>query len=175
MQVKDKNFEIFIAENQLKAAVKKVAKAVSADYSNENPLFVSVLNGSFIFAADLMREIDMQAEIEFIKVSSYQRTQRGDLQVHLDLKSEVKDRHVVIIEDIVDTGNTIKYLLAHLQKKKCKSVEIVTLLLKPEVFDHSFPVKYVGLEIENKFVVGYGLDYDGYGRNLKHLYQIKEK
>lgn len=175
MQVKDKVFELLIAEDELKAAVKKLAAVIYADYKEQNPLFVSVLNGSFIFAADLLRELDMQAEIEFIKVSSYQKTRQGDLQVHLDLKSEVRDRPIVIIEDIVDTGNTARYLMSHLQNKQCKSAEVATLLIKPDVFDYSFPVKYVGIEIENKFVVGYGLDYDGFGRNLKHLYQIKEE
>lgn len=175
MQVKDKFFEPLIVEQDLKAAVKKVAGEIHVKFQHENPLFVSVLNGSFVFAADLLRELDMQAEIEFIKVSSYQKTERGDLQVHLDLKSEVEGRPIIIIEDIVDTGNTVKYLIKHLNKKKCKSVDVATLLLKPEVFDYSFPVNFVGLEIANKFVVGYGLDYDGFGRNLKHLYQIKEK
>lgn len=175
MQVKDKKFELLIAEEQLKTAIKKVATAIQHDYAHQNPLFVSVLNGSFIFAADLLRELDMQAEVEFIKVSSYQKTEQGDLQVHLDLSTEVKNRPVIIVEDIVDTGNTVKYLLSHLHKKECKNIEVATLLLKPEVFDNSFAVKYVGLEIENKFVVGYGLDYDGFGRNLKDLYQIKEE
>jgi hypoxanthine phosphoribosyltransferase len=175
MHVKDKQFELMIPDKEIMIAVKKLAQKIYLDYRNANPLFVSVLNGSFIFAADLLRELQLQAEIEFIKISSYQKTERGELQVHLDLKSEVNGRPIIILEDIVDTGNTINYLLQYLKDKDCKSIEIATLLLKPDIFDYSFPVKYVGIEIENKFVIGYGLDYDGFGRNLKHLYKVKEK
>jgi len=175
MHVKDKQFELMIPDLEIKNAVKRLAQKIYLDYRDANPLFVSVLNGSFIFTADLLRELQLQAEIEFIKVSSYQKTSRGELQVHLDLMSELDGRPVIILEDIVDTGNTIKYLLQHLKDKNCQSIEIATLLLKPDIFDYSFPVKYVGIEIENKFVIGYGLDYDGLGRNLKHLYKLKEK
>lgn len=175
VQIHQKDFHIYIEEAHILARVKELAMAISRDHGADQPLFVAVLNGSFIFAADLMKQIDFPCEIQFVKVSSYHGTQSsGKVQQVLGLSQPVKGRKLVIIEDIIDSGLTIDFLRKELEKLEPASIHICSLLLKPEALKVQLEVHYVGFEVENQFLVGYGLDYDGYGRNLKHLYQATE-
>lgn len=171
--LKDKQFKPYIQSEQIEAAVKKVAQQINSDLKNEMPLFVAVLNGSFMFAADLMKEINFPCEISFVKMASYHGTEStGKVNELIGLNQNIEGRTVVIIEDIVDTGNTIEKLTSILKEKKVKNFRIATALLKPSVYKKSIKIDYVGLEIPNDFVVGYGLDYDGLGRNLKDILVI---
>lgn len=171
--LKDKQFKPYIQSEQIEAAVKKVAQQINSDLKNEMPLFVAVLNGSFMFAADLMKEINFPCEISFVKMASYHGTEStGKVNELIGLNQNIEGRTVVIIEDIVDTGNTIEKLTSILKEKKVKNFKIATALLKPSVYKKSIKIDYVGLEIPNDFVVGYGLDYDGLGRNIKDILVI---
>lgn len=175
MRIKDKDFEIFIESNVIQEKVKLIAKAINEDYKDKNPLFIAVLNGAFMFASDLMKEINILSEISFIKLSSYQETSStGKIKELLGLRENIINRHLVFIEDIVDTGNTIDYILRIFNALGPASIEFITLLHKPQSVKKDFHLRYVGFEIPPDFVVGYGLDYDGYGRNLKEVYQLKE-
>lgn len=171
--LKDKQFKPYIKSEQIDAAVKKVAQQINSDLKNEMPLFVAVLNGSFMFAADLMKEINFPCEISFVKMASYHGTEStGKVNELIGLNQNIEGRTVVIIEDIVDTGNTIEKLTSILKDKKVKSLKIATALFKPSVYKKNIKIDYVGIEIPNDFVVGYGLDYDGLGRNLKDILVI---
>ncbi len=173
--VHDKNFELFLSEEELQSKITELGERISLDYDQKTPLFIGVLNGSFMFAADLMKVVTVPAEITFMKVSSYSgmKTQ-GKTQELIGLKESVKERDVVVIEDIVDTGITMEGIVNQLKKLGVKSVEVASLLIKPECLQRDVSVKYAGFEIPEKFVVGYGLDYDGLGRNLKDIYQLKQ-
>ncbi|MBL7895434.1 MAG: hypoxanthine phosphoribosyltransferase [Bacteroidia bacterium] len=171
--LKDKQFKPYIKSEQIEAAVKKVAQQINADLKNEMPLFVAVLNGSFMFAADLMKQIEIPCEISFVKMASYHGTEStGKVNELIGLNQNIEGRTVVVIEDIVDTGNTIEKLTSMLKDKKVKSFKIATALFKPSVYKKDIKIDYVGIEIPNDFVVGYGLDYDGLGRNLKDILVI---
>jgi hypoxanthine phosphoribosyltransferase len=174
VQLKDKEFRKFLAyEKEILPAIEKVAAQLNQDYKDKNPLFVVVLNGSFLFAADLIKRFNGACEVSFIKVKSYEGTSStGDIKELLSIEEEIKDRHVLLIEDIVDTGNTLEYLINSVKVKNPASLKIITLLFKPEAYKKQMKVDYVGMEIENKFVVGFGLDYDGLGRNLKDIYVL---
>lgn len=175
MHLKDKTFELFITEETIQAEITRLAAGINGDFQNLNPLFIGVLNGAFMFAADLLKRITIPSEITFIKVKSYHGTQTTGL-VHTLLGLEdttITDRHIIILEDIVDTGLTIQHLKALLQKENPASIDVATLLFKPEALLTPIALKYVGIEIPNQFVVGYGLDYDGQGRNLRHIYRLK--
>lgn len=171
--LKDKQFKPYIKSEQIEAAVKKVAQQINADLKNELPLFIAVLNGSFMFAADLMKQIEIPCEISFVKMASYHGTEStGKVNELIGLNQNIEGRTVVVIEDIVDTGNTIEKLTSMLKDKKVKSFKIATALFKPSVYKKDIKIDYVGIEIPNDFVVGYGLDYDGLGRNLKDILVI---
>lgn len=171
--LKDKQFKPYIGSDKIEAAVKKVAAQINSDLKNEMPLFVAVLNGSFMFASDLMKNIDMPCEISFVKMASYHGTQStGVVNELIGLNQDISGRTVVIIEDIVDTGNTIEKLVGILKQKNVKDLRIATALFKPTVYKKDIKINYVGIEIPNDFVVGYGLDYDGLGRNLKDILVI---
>lgn len=175
MFVHDKEFEIFISHQDILAKIEEIATRINTDYRGKSPLFIGVLNGVFMFAADLMKEITLPSEISFVKLASYQdMTSSGEINELIGLKEGIQGKDVVIVEDIVDTGETMNHLLKQLQLMQPNSVEVATLLLKEEVFKKDIPLKYVGFKIPNKFVIGYGLDYNGHGRNLKDIYQIKE-
>ena len=175
VQVKDKSFTIFLSKEQIENRVREVAAQISADLKGKNPLFLSVLNGSFMFAADLMRGVDIPCEISFIKMSSYEGTSStGSVKQLLGLKENLEGRAVVIVEDIVDSGLTMKELLALLEKQHPAEVHIATLLVKPQNLKVDLDIEYNCFEIPNDFIVGYGLDYDGYGRNLNQIYTIVE-
>jgi len=175
LTVKDKNFVPFIEKQALEERIAEVGREISEDYRDKNPLFVVVLNGSFMFAAELMKNVSIACEITFVRVSSYSKTEStGELTEILGLKQSIHQRHVIIVEDIVDTGNTIEELKAILKEHNVKHFKIATLFLKPEAYKKDIKLDYVGIRIPNKFIVGYGLDYDGLGRNLKDVYQLSE-
>ena len=174
--VGDKSFVPFIERKAIEERVAALAFQISRDYQAECPLLVGVLNGAFMFAADLMKEISIPCEISFVKVSSYQRVaSTGRINQLIGLQENITGRHVVIVEDIVDTGLTMSEILKDLHKQDPRSVEIATLLFKPEALRKAIQPRYVGFEIDNRFVVGYGLDYNGLGRNLADLYVLKEE
>jgi len=175
MKVRDKEFELFISKEKIRERVKELASDINEDYHSKDPLFISVLNGSFMFASDLMKNIEIPSEISFVRVSSYDKTQStGRVKKLVGLQEEVKNRNVVIVEDIVDSGYTLDSISSELKEGEPASLEIVTILFKPENLVKEVNLKYVGFKIPNKFVVGYGLDYDGHGRNLQDIYQIKD-
>ncbi len=175
MQVLDKSFIPYIADTDIQDRVSALAKQISTDYAGKKPIFIGILNGSFIFAADLYKRITIPSSISFIKLVSYKgTTSTGTVITSIGLEEDLLGKDVIIIEDIVDTGKTLSEFLPTLQKLQPNSIKICTLLQKPEALQHKLVVDYVGFEIPNKFVVGYGLDYDGYGRNSDTIYQIEE-
>jgi hypoxanthine phosphoribosyltransferase len=172
IKVKDKVFEISIAASTIEAVVQKIADALNRDYTGKNPLFISILNGSFIFAADLIRKITIPCQISFVKLSSYAGTSSTKtVKEIIGLTEDIKGRHVVIIEDIVDTGLTLDKFLKDIEKYEPASVKLACLTFKEKAFEKDFQIDYLGMKIEKEFVVGYGLDYDGYGRNLPDIYK----
>jgi hypoxanthine phosphoribosyltransferase len=176
IKIKDKNFTVSIPEAKILQEVDRLAAQISRDFEGKNPLFLGILNGSFMFAADLFRRITIPAEISFVKLASYEGTNStGVIKEVIGLSENISGRTVVIVEDIVDTGCTMKNLLENLGTRSPESIHVCTLLLKPEKLKVSLDVEYVALEIPNDFIVGYGLDYDGYGRNLKDIYTVVDK
>jgi hypoxanthine phosphoribosyltransferase len=175
VKLKDKTFRPYIPESQIAEAIEVIAESITRDLADEYPLFLVVLNGSFMFAADLLRRVSFPCDISFIKVASYHGvTSSGSVTELIGLTEDVKGRTVIIVEDIVDTGTTLEKLYNVLQHKEAKEIKIATLLLKPNAFKKSYTVHYKGIEIPNDFVVGYGLDYDGLGRNLPAIYVLDE-
>lgn len=175
LQIHDKKFEIFIGKEEIQAEVKSLANQINSDYSGKEVVFVAILNGAFMFAADLMKSVDLPCEISFIKVSSYHGTHTtGRVDEVIGLNTNISGKHVVLIEDIVDTGITMDKVYTLLNVEKPASIEIVSLLYKPEAFKGKHVPKYVGFSIPNKFVLGYGLDYNERGRNTEDLYQLKD-
>ena len=176
IQVKDKTFTLFIPEERILKEVKRVAQQINKDYEGKEPVFLAVLNGSFVFAADLMKEISLPCEISFVKLASYQgMNTTGNICEVIGLNVDIAGRPVIIIEDIVDTGLTMLHMLEGLQKQNPASVAICSLLLKPGKLKVDLDVKYCCLQIPNEFIVGYGLDYDGYGRNTRDIYTLNEE
>jgi len=171
--VHDKQFTPFISPEEIAQRIGEVASEIHRDYSERNPIFLSVLNGSFIFAADLLRAIDFPAEISFVKLASYQGTATtGAVRRLTGLDESLRGRHVIIVEDIVDSGITMEALQEDLRMMEPASVRITTLLFKPDAFKKSFPIDYTCFTIPDKFVVGYGLDYNGHGRNYPGIYSL---
>ncbi|VAW29570.1 Hypoxanthine-guanine phosphoribosyltransferase [hydrothermal vent metagenome] len=174
MKIKDKNFVPYLNEDEIQKRIKRLASDINKDYKETKPLFIAILNGSFMFASDLFKEVKLDCEISFMKLSSYNEMKStGNVRELIGLNENVFNRDVIIIEDIVDTGHTMKNVLEQFKDRGVKSVEVVSLLIKPEALVNDVVVKYIGFEIPNKFVVGYGLDYDGFGRNTKTIYQLK--
>lgn len=165
MIINSKKFKKFITSKKIKDKISFMAKKINKDYKNENPIFLCVLDGSFMFASQLYKKIKIQSEISFVKIKSYNGTESESLGELIGVNQELDDRNVIIVEDIVDTGKTIKHII---EKLNCRSIKIASLLSKPDV--HNINLDYVGFEIPNKFVIGYGLDYNGLGRNLKEIY-----
>ena len=175
ISVKDRRFVPFITPEELDREVKRVAAEINRDYEGKEPLFLCVLNGSFIFAADLIREVTLPCEISFVKMTSYQGMgSTGNVRELIGLNVDITGRHVVIVEDIVDTGLTMAHMLETLRKQNPGSIDICTLLLKPGKLQVDLDVRYCCLEVPNDFLVGYGLDYDGLGRNSKDIYTLAE-
>lgn len=171
-----KNFQPYLKEEELTEIVKNLAQKIEKDYENETPVFIGVLNGVFMFFGDLLKYYLAPCEVAFIQMSSYSGTEStGIVYQKMELTKDIRNRHVILVEDIVDTGNTVESLQKYFQETQSpKSVKIASLFLKPEVYKKPFPIDYVGREIPNKFIVGYGLDYDELGRNLPKVYQLAE-
>lgn len=175
IQVKDKTFSVSIPEAQILQEVRRVAGEIRRDYADQEPVFLAVLNGSFIFAADLLREVGIPCEISFVKMASYEGTNTtGKIREMIGLNIDITDRPVIIVEDIVDTGLTMAHMLETLQKHNPRSIDVCTLLLKPGKLKVKLDVRYCCMQIPNDFIVGYGLDYDGFGRNTRDIYTITE-
>ena len=172
--IKDKEFELFIDSEIIEANIRRIAAKMNSDLKDLNPMFIVVLNGSFMFAGELMKYVTIPSEITFVRLSSYHGTSStGKIHEVLGLNDNIEGRTVVIVEDIVDTGNTMKSLLSQLNKRRTKEIMISTLLFKPDSLIHDIKVDYIALEIPDDFIVGYGLDYEGYGRNLRDIYKLK--
>jgi hypoxanthine phosphoribosyltransferase len=175
MQVHDKHFEIFITEERIKLRISELAAEISNDYAQKDLLFISILNGAFIFAADLIRAVSLDVEISFIKIASYEATaSTGSIKKLFGLNESIEGRHIIVVEDVVDTGLSMTEVLLELESLKPASLEIASLLFKPGALKKPLDLKYVGFEIPNDFVVGYGLDYAGKGRGLAQIYKLKE-
>lgn len=175
VKIRDREFELFLSQEQIEEAIKKIAKQISDDLKDRDPLFICVLNGSFMFASELMKHVNIPSELSFVRMSSYQgTTSSGKIKEIYGLEEDIKGRTVVIVEDIVDTGHTMALMLDQLTCDEPADIKVATLLLKPDALKEKVPLDYVALEIPNDFIVGYGLDYDGYGRNLPNIYKIKD-
>ncbi len=174
IKVHDKEFETYLSSESIQLRVKEMADAINKDYSGKKPLFIAILNGSFMFAADLFRYLTIDAELCFIKLASYKGMKSsGKVVTSIGLEEDIFGKDVVIVEDIVDTGKTLHRFLPKLIHQQPKSLKIAALLYKPDATEYPLKLDYVGFTIPNKFVIGYGLDYDGLGRNLKEIYQLK--
>lgn len=175
IQIKDKQFKTFIPEADILKEVARVADEINRDLADDNPLFISVLNGSFMFASDLMKYLAIPCEISFVKLASYEGTSStGKVKELVGLNEEITGRTVVIVEDIVDTGLTMQRLLETLQARHPKEIRIATLLVKPDKLKVDLDIHYVAMRIPNDFIVGYGLDYEGFGRNYRDIYSVVE-
>ncbi len=173
IQIKDKKFALSIPETEILATVRRVAEDINRDLADTNPLFICILNGAFMFAGDLMKIVNFPCEITFIKLSSYDGLYTtGTVKEIIGLNESVVGRTVVVVEDIVDTGITMERILGSLRAKGAKEIKIATFLQKPDALQRDITVDYVAMKIPNNFIVGYGLDYDGYGRNLKDIYTV---
>lgn len=175
VKIKDKTFKTFIPEEKILKSIKVIADRINEDMKDKNPLFMAVLNGSFIFAADLMRMITIPCQISFVKLASYQgTTSTGKITEVFGVNEDLSGRTIVIVEDIVDTGLTMKRMIESLGTRNPESVHICTLLLKPDKLQVDLDIEYAAMKIPNDFIVGYGLDYDQEGRGLRDIYTIVE-
>lgn len=175
VQVHNKLFGIYLTEDKIQTRIKELAEKINADLKDENPLFIAILNGAFIFAADLFRRLTIDAEISFIKLASYKGTRStGHVITAIGLDMDLFNRTVVIIEDIVDTGKTLHEFLPNILHQNPKKLLITALLSKPDLRQYPIQIDYLGFDVPDKFLLGYGLDYDGLGRNLREIYQLAE-
>ena len=175
VKILDKEFSIYLTETQILKEVKRVAAQINEELKDEKPIFMGILNGSFMFASDLYKDITLDSQITFLKLASYEGTSStGKIKRLIGINEDIKDKTVVVIEDIVDTGNTLENIIKQLRGYEPKAIKLVTLLYKPDAYTKDFPIDYKCFDIPNDFIVGYGLDYDGYGRNLRHIYKIVE-
>ena len=166
-------FKIKISAAEIQMAVEDVARQMNADLKGKKPLFIAVLNGSFMFAGDLMKKVNVECEISFMKLASYEGTSStGNMKQLIGINEEIKGRTIVIIEDIVDTGNTIENISEQLKELGAAEIKIATLLFKPEAYTKTIPIEYTAIVVPNDFLVGYGLDYNGLGRNLSDIYVL---
>lgn len=174
INIHDKIFSIYIPESEIQTRVAAIAAEMNEKYKGQTPLIISVLNGSFMFTSDLMKLLDFQCELSFIRVSSYQGVEStGKLKQLIGLSEDPKGRHVILVEDIVDTGHTISALVEQINATKPESLSVCSLLVKPDRHETEVNITFSGFVIPDRFVVGYGLDLDGLGRNLPHIYQLK--
>ena len=175
IQVNDKKFSLYIPENEIKEQVKKVAAAMNEELAGKKPLFIVVLNGAFMFAADLLREIDIPCEVSFVRVSSYEgTTTTGNVKELIGLNENIEGRTLVVVEDIIDSGITMREMLRMLNEKNPADVRVASLFVKPDNLQVKLDIHYSCFDISNDFIVGYGLDYDQSGRNLSEIYKIQE-
>ena len=171
--VRDKKFSLFISESEILKGIKTVAEAIKKDFEEKDPLLVCVLNGAFMFASDLFKLLDFPCEICFIRLKSYEGVKTdGDVKEIFGLVEEIENRNVIILEDIIDTGHTMSGLIKKLNMKNPACIKIASLLFKPDALQLAIKPDYVAIEIPNDFIVGYGLDYEGHGRNLRNIYKI---
>jgi hypoxanthine phosphoribosyltransferase len=172
--VHDKHFEVFISKEKIQERIAVLSAQINADYAGLNPLIIGILNGAFIFAADLFRGLTIEAEISFIKLASYKGTSStGHVVTAIGMEEDLHGRHIIIMEDIIDTGKTLSAFIPEIVHRSPASIKIATFLTKPAALQYDVKADYTGFEIDNKFVVGYGLDYNGLGRNLPDLYILK--
>lgn len=175
IRIKDKQFKTFITEEQILKEVARVGEEINRDLADANPLFVSVLNGSFMFTADLMKHVSVPCEISFVKLASYAGTSStGKVKELVGLNDDITGRTIVIVEDIIDTGLTMERLIETLKARNPKEIRIATLLVKPDKLKVDLDINYIAISIPNDFIVGYGLDYDGLGRNYRDIYTVIE-
>ena len=173
IKVHDKEFVSYLSSDEIAQQVRRVATEINRDYEGKKPLFIAILNGAFIFAADLFKQINVEAEICFIKLASYKGVKStGKVITAIGLDVDLYNRELIIVEDIVDTGKTLAQFLPQLEHHHPASLKIASLLHKPDAMIHPIKIDYLGFTIPNKFVIGYGLDYDGLGRNIKEIYQL---
>jgi len=173
IRILDKNFRELITEKAIQERIEELARQLNNDLAGKDVVFLGILNGAFLFAADLFRCIDLQSRISFVKLASYEGTSSsGSIKELIGWNEDIKKKTIVVIEDIVDTGNTLERIVDELVIRKVSEVRIATMLFKPAAYTKNIPLDYVGFEIPNDFVVGYGLDYDGYGRNLPSVYTL---
>lgn len=169
----DKTFELSITSEKIQQAVESVAANINKDFAESEPVFLVILNGSFMFAADLLKKIETNCVISFVKLASYSGTQSThEVRELIGIDASIKGKKIIIVEDIIDSGITMEYLLNELKKVEPASVHVATFLLKPDALSRDIPIDYIGIKIPNDFIVGYGLDYDGLGRNLPDIYKI---
>lgn len=171
MKSEDK-LKLFIDSSSIKKRVREIASRLDKDYKGKTPVFIGILNGSFIFLSDLVRQVKINARIDFLNLSSYgqNKISSGNVRILNSLKCEIEGRDVVVVEDIIDSGNSIKFIKKHIEKFKPRSLEFVTLLIKKRTENYKLKIKYIGFKIPDKFIVGYGLDYAEKYRNLKSIY-----
>lgn len=175
MKVHDKYFVPFMEEAVILNRIHELAKQIDADYSGKKPLFIAILNGSFMFAADLFKSVTIEAEICFIKLASYKGTKSsGQVITAIGLDTDIVDRHIIILEDIIDTGKTMNEFLPQLYNQQPASLKLAALLHKPEATVYPVTIHYLGFSVPDKFLLGYGLDYDGLGRNIREIYQLAD-
>ncbi|MFP4488856.1 MAG: hypoxanthine phosphoribosyltransferase [Bacteroidales bacterium] len=173
IKIYDKTFEVFIGEKEILDKVKQMAALIEKEHRGKDVLFISILNGSFVFTADLLREINMNVKLSFLKLSSYDGDRSsGSVRRLIGLNEELAGKTVIVVEDIIDTGCTLDGIIEDLQVKGPDDIKIASLLIKPDAYKGSHSIDYTGFEIPNDFVIGYGLDFDGLGRNLRSVYRI---
>ena len=173
IRILDKNFREFLTEKEVKDRIGELARQMNNDLAGKDVVFLGILNGAFLFAADLFRRIELEARISFVKLASYEGIgSSGTIKELIGWNEDIKNKSVVIVEDIVDTGNTLERIVDELVIRKASEIRIAAMLFKPAAYKKNIPLDYIGFEIPNDFVVGYGLDYDGYGRNLPSVYTL---
>ena len=175
VKILDKEFEIFIPEQKIYEAIDKLAEQITNDYKDSDPIFLGILNGSFLFAAELLKRIKFPCTISFLKLASYQGTaSTGKVKRLIGINEDIKDKTVIVLEDIIDTGITMEQIKKQLIGYEPKKIVVATLFFKPDAYRTNDHIDYIGVEIPNDFIVGFGLDYDGYGRNLTNVYKLKK-
>lgn len=176
VKLNDKTFRLYKSETEILDAIRNIANRINDDYLGKRPILIPILNGSFMFASDLMKELKLDCEISFVKAASYEGTSTtGVVSTLIGLNQTLEGRNVIILEDIVDSGHTLARILPAFHEMKPASLRIASLLFKPQALKNPLTIDYVGMEIPNDFIVGYGLDYDGLGRNLREIYQVVEE
>ncbi|MEA3449172.1 MAG: hypoxanthine phosphoribosyltransferase [Bacteroidota bacterium] len=174
IHILDKSFKIYLTDKEITKRVSELAHQINKTYKGEELVVVGILNGCFMFASDLFKQLDLDCRISFLKLASYQGTQStGKIRQLIGLNEDIKGKTVIILEDIIDTGITMEHIINQLKAYNPSDIKIATLLFKPDAFQKDFPIDYTGFEIPDKFIVGYGLDYNGLGRNLRQIYQIR--
>jgi hypoxanthine phosphoribosyltransferase len=173
IQILDKKFNEYLTEKIIQQRIEELAKQVNSELAGKEVVFLGILNGAFLFAADLFRRIDFPARISFVKLASYKGTSSsGSIKELIGWNEDINNKTIVVLEDIIDTGNTLERIVDELIMRKAAEIRIAALLYKPEAYTKQIPLHYIGFEIPNNFVVGYGLDYDGFGRNLPSVYTL---